>query len=86
MRTSTSNLNQEPFREMLAQQAKTNAFVFTNKLIFVGIVILALGSWIAIVNYMSKSLITPSLASSGIIFLAAISHLIGNQKTTKQND
>lgn len=86
MSSTTTKLNQEPLRKMSAQEAKANALGYTNKLMFMGIVILALGTWIVIVNYMSQSLITPSLASSGIIFLAAVSHLIGNQKTTHQND
>ena len=85
MSSTTTNINQEPLQEMVSHKSEANFGKIANKLVFLGIVILGVGSWLAIVNYMSQPLITPSLASSSIIFFAAVIHLLGNPKT-KNND
>ncbi|NVK84396.1 MAG: hypothetical protein HWE21_08745 [Cytophagia bacterium] len=80
MNSTTTKLDQKPPKKLVAESRKEASQNLSTKLIFMGIVILALCCWLMLVNFMTSTLIVPATASAAIIFLAALNYFITDAK------
>lgn len=80
MNSTTTNLDQKPQKRLVAESKKEASQNISAKLIFMGIVILALCCWLMLVNFMTSTLIVPASASAAIIFFAAANYFITDAK------
>lgn len=84
MNSTTTKIDQKPQKEMVAENKKEASQNLSAKLIFMGIVILALCCWLMLVNFMTSTLIVPASASAAIIFLAALNYFITGAKPNQK--
>ena len=80
MNSTTTKLDQKPSEKLVAKGQKEATQTNTSKLIFLGIVAMALSCWLMMVNNMSGSLMVPASASASIIFLAALNYFLTDAK------
>ena len=83
--TSTPEWTEKRAKSENASPVKSEAFIVSQSLVFIGTVLLALACWIMLVFTYASALKAPAIASGAIVFFASIIHLIQSSKTNQKS-
>ena len=76
MNSSTSKLTQKAADQKASSRLNQSVQQYSARVLFLGIVIMALGCWLVPVSRLSSALIGPALSAAAVIFLVAINYVI----------
>ena len=85
MNTTIKDLNQRSTEIRENQFQKSSSEQYPTKLIFMGIVFLALSCWLMLVDHLMPSIQSSAYAGAAVIFMASINYLNTDIKPNKND-